>query len=58
MNWNTEVPKESGWYWAKVNNFPEVVYLAEDIETVWVTCEEDPRKTSHFIWGDKLEIPE
>lgn len=59
MNWTTEVPKESGWYWSKVDENVGVVYLCPDLKTVWLIADDQPYEVGDwFFWGDKLEVPE
>lgn len=64
MNWTTEVPKESGWYWVKFTDeryFPkyctEVIYLLNG-DIFRAGYEEFLGKEEITLWGDKLEIPE
>lgn len=62
MNWTTEIPKESGWYWVKPmqhSSIKEVVYLAPNLRSVWTTSHPEAILVHYFdLWGNKLEIPE
>lgn len=68
MNWTTEVPKESGWYWVKIyysNNIieKEVVELdhfkdgSKQVYRRGYEWDEANLSTIN-LWGDKLETPE
>lgn len=61
MNWTTEVPKESGWYWAIVahDNCKQVVHFSRIGKVVHQTGYSDWLGPEDIIsWGEKLEIPE
>lgn len=69
MNWTTEIPKDSGIYWAKytlnfygggVVNRTEPVQFIVGQEHVYILGWESDcwEVDSIMFWGDKLEIPE
>lgn len=61
MNWTSEAPKESGWYWVRV---VESDYVAVEVVSlldgkVFMVGWDGPFDLEVVgLWGNKLEIPE
>lgn len=72
MNWTTEVPKESGIYWAKLSlelyQYYDEIVKDESTTPVFYNSETDGIHILGYeewygpesigLWGDKLGIPE
>ena len=58
MTWTSEPPTESGWYWARVPNYPAfVLYFNEGhylINSTWTTLND----INNFEFYGPLEVPE